>query len=801
MPALNAPIPKITPDSIPVVCAIIERDGLVLLAQRPHHKHLGGKWEFPGGKVDPGETPAQALIREIREELSCFITLGHELPHNEHTYDQTIIEMIPYLARLPGDITGIKPTEHIALAWVKPEELLDYDLAPADFPVVTAYQQYHESTPETSLNADRHMLRRQLIDQGRAAFAASQKHFQDDPAGAALQVRKQFAGYFGDLQEQLKGPLHARQVGGGKGPGFRYENLLFESHPGWDVSATLYLPATGTGPWPAVVVPVGHSGKQFPNYQFPCQYFARAGLAALVFDPPGVAGEKQTGNDHFADGVRCYLTGDTSGRYFVGDALCAMDYLATRSDVDTSHGFACTGVSGGGHTSVFAALLDDRVTAIAPSCCMGPQFEHVLERSYSNCPETLMIGRLRDGIDDCDLLSALTPRPLLVMAGSGDEIYRMEDSRALAKTVRQFYTQSGSPQQFTFFADESGHAYSLKQASIFTAWLRQSWQLTDQPLLPSVAQEDYQLLAIEALQCHPNPAVNMRSLTQQRAKDFSNRRIAPDPEQLLRLIGMRDDTPTPFVESGASSRTWFHDWTESRIKTDPGIVVPLTQVSLAEDVPLLWHFNPDGRSKLMERGGMLMDAIGHLDRTGRKASLLAADLRGWGETTPAFAPFENVSWGGSDRFAAYVSASLGDAVEAGRIRDAWHLYHALPPHNRTVLHAVGAAGPVALHLAALTRSFNAVILYDAPGSYEDMLSTEDFNWPHDIVLPGVLQYYDLPLLAAAAGCPVHWLNPLDGAGQPLSAEECGRRSHDNLHWHDNVKPADHLAMLREMLYA
>ncbi len=187
-----------------------------------------------------------------------------------------------------------------------------------------------------------------------------------------------------------------------------------------------------------------------------------------------------------------------------------------------------------------------------------------------------------------------------------------------------------------------------------------------------------------------------------------------------------------------------------------------------------------------------MEAIGHLDRPGSKASLIAADLRGWGETAPEFAPFENVSWGGPDRFAAYIGASLGDA---------WLLRRALPTNTRTVLHAIGAAGPVALHLAALARSFSAVILHDAPGSYEDLLNTEAMNWPHDIILPGVLQHYDLPILAETAGCPVYWLNPRDGAGQPLSREECARRTHDNLHWHFDAKPADHLAMLRELLYA
>ena len=124
---------------IPVVCAVIERsDGRVLLAQRPANKHFPLKWEFAGGKVEVGEDPGAALIREIREELGCVITLSRALPRFFHRYGNVEIEMIPFVARLALDSPEPHPHEHLALAWVEPRELLGYDLAAADLPVVAA---------------------------------------------------------------------------------------------------------------------------------------------------------------------------------------------------------------------------------------------------------------------------------------------------------------------------------------------------------------------------------------------------------------------------------------------------------------------------------------------------------------------------------------------------------------------------------------------------------------------------------------------------------------------------------------
>jgi 8-oxo-dGTP diphosphatase len=129
----------VSPEPIPVVCALIERAGHVLVAQRPPHKHLPLKWEFAGGKVEPGESAEAAIVREIREELGCEFQITRALPRFTHAYAVTI-EMIPFVGRLAPGSAEPHPHEHVALRWATDGEVDALDLAPADRPVVAAWR-------------------------------------------------------------------------------------------------------------------------------------------------------------------------------------------------------------------------------------------------------------------------------------------------------------------------------------------------------------------------------------------------------------------------------------------------------------------------------------------------------------------------------------------------------------------------------------------------------------------------------------------------------------------------------------
>ena len=121
---------------VAVVCAIIFKEGRILLAQRPPGKKLSGQWEFAGGKIEPGESAENALHRELREELGCSVRITRELAPVTHDYPWCRVVMTPFVCELAPGSDEPHPHEHTALAWVKPENLRDYDLAPADLPVV-----------------------------------------------------------------------------------------------------------------------------------------------------------------------------------------------------------------------------------------------------------------------------------------------------------------------------------------------------------------------------------------------------------------------------------------------------------------------------------------------------------------------------------------------------------------------------------------------------------------------------------------------------------------------------------------
>ena len=124
-----------------VAMALIDADGRVLLARRPEGKPMAGLWEFPGGKVDAGETPEAALIRELDEELSIDVSESCLAPFTfaSHAYDDFHLLMPLYVCRVWDGI--VRPREGQQTKWVRPNQLRDYPMPPADRPLVAMLEE------------------------------------------------------------------------------------------------------------------------------------------------------------------------------------------------------------------------------------------------------------------------------------------------------------------------------------------------------------------------------------------------------------------------------------------------------------------------------------------------------------------------------------------------------------------------------------------------------------------------------------------------------------------------------------
>ncbi|QRY56348.1 (deoxy)nucleoside triphosphate pyrophosphohydrolase [Sphingobacterium siyangense] len=120
-------------DLIKVVCGIIFKDDLVLICRRKSEKSLGGYWEFPGGKVEDGESNEESLLRELIEELNLTVKIKRHFFDTVHQYDNGAIELISFICETEN--IASESTDHDQLEWVKISDLLNWKLAPADIPI------------------------------------------------------------------------------------------------------------------------------------------------------------------------------------------------------------------------------------------------------------------------------------------------------------------------------------------------------------------------------------------------------------------------------------------------------------------------------------------------------------------------------------------------------------------------------------------------------------------------------------------------------------------------------------------
>jgi dienelactone hydrolase len=592
------------------------------------------------------------------------------------------------------------------------------------------------------------------------------------------------------------GDREARTVSTGEAGPVRVENVLFESLPGWEVNASVYRPE-GDGPHPAVVCPSGHSAKTNPPYQLPPQVFARNGYVAVAFDAPG-RGEKAPGSDHFEEGVVGYLVEHWSQAFFVADALACLDYLCARPDVDPDAGLAVTGVSGGGVTSLYVGLLDDRVDAVAPVCCLAELDVEVLSDLYTACPEQFGHGLLAAGVGWADLVGALAPTPCLAVAGAEDATKPVDSARRVHDAAADLYAAAGAPDRLDLFVDgDSGHDYTVAMAVEGARWFDR--HLPGVPGGEGVAPvdpDDLTLLAPGDLHCHPRTGVNMFSVLRDRALALRESRADPVPgrEALAAAVAglLAVDPPVEPVatEHRGGNRVWASRIEEVSVRaparSDAGPAPDLPGVFVSresDDAPrpgLLW-LDEGGRWEPLRQDGYLAGAVQPFEADPDPATpcLLSLDLSGIGRLDPAPVPYDVAGWNDVRRILSYLAVGNAEPVAGLRVRDALCGLACLRdrPDVDTTRLAVGGRGlgaVVALHAALLAPDVGRVVCLDPLVSFEALARASPREWPASTVVPGALARYDLPGVAAVLaddGVDVRVHDPRDARRERLSAVE------------------------------
>lgn len=591
--------------------------------------------------------------------------------------------------------------------------------------------------------------------------------FKDEAAWRAYtaELRRKFAASLASMGFQAeRGPVRARTVGRKDCGAFAIENVVFDSLPGWPVNATVWTPdpRRWAPPWRVIITPVGHNGKYNASEQFPPQVFAANGFLSVSFDPPGF-GEKAPGNNHFTDGVRCYLGGHNPLGFFLADVCRAIDYAASRGDTDLRGGVAVTGVSGGGFSSIGAAIVDRRVSVIGPSCFGLPDEEHPIRNGYAGCPETQWLGRFADGIGLEEMLIAARFVPTLLMAGRHDSVLTAPAMRRLARDVKAAYQGAGVGERVSLLIDDCGHAYTVAQAQAFVRWVRRWWNIS--PRAPVYAvRGGPRLLKPEELQCRPPLKLTMASFAAADARRGARTHSRHD----LRKLAQLDERVQPLrAVRGQPAKLWTHELTELSLRDDPGWELPATQVrrlsAKSPEQVLLW-FDARGRWTALHQWGWINRAVEFFTPGKFNLSVLSVDLPGWGDTRPTPAPWDVVGWGGVDRGLAYLSAATGFPVMAMRLHEAVRALRHVRGNRlkrRVYLGGHGLGANIAALAAWLEGPVGGLVLTEPLAAFAELATAPEVAWPHDAYFPGILKIADFSEALRLARTPAIIVGPRD----------------------------------------
>jgi len=307
------------------------------------------------------------------------------------------------------------------------------------------------------------------------------------------------------LTKFQKTPLNAKVTGKLERENFMVEKIIFESHPGFYVTAAMFIPKKLPKPAPAVIYCSGHTELGFRSdvYQRVMINLAEKGFVVFAFDPIG-QGERlqyvdpQTGKsklggsttEHSYAGVQTLLTGTSLSDYFIRDGVRAIDYLETRKEVDAKR-IGITGRSGGGTQSALIAAYDDRIYAAAPECYIT-SFKRLLQSIGPQDAEQNPFHFIKNGMDHADFLHIRAPKPALIITTTHD-FFSQQGARETFAEVQKSYSAFGLHENIQFTEDFGKHESTKNNRETLYAFFQKHLQLpgdnSDHEINPFTVEE------------------------------------------------------------------------------------------------------------------------------------------------------------------------------------------------------------------------------------------------------------------------------------------------------------------------
>ena len=603
--------------------------------------------------------------------------------------------------------------------------------------------------------------------EGDSARRRASLNTKQDAENYILDVRSKIAQCFGPWPE--KTPLNARITGIIERDTYKIEKVIFDSRPGFPVTANLYIPKGRNFPLPGVIGTCGHGdpAKATPIYQSFAQGLARQGYVVLIFDPIGQGERVQYltkdlkpihgigVSEHNYSGKQMVLNGESLSSWFTWDCIRCVDYLLSRTEVDPKH-IGVTGNSGGGTQATWLCGVEPRLTMAAPSCFVvgfEQNLKNELPADIEQCPP----GAISMGLDHLDFIAAMAPRPVILLSQEKD-FFDVRGAQKSFMELKKLYKLLGAEDNIQFFAGPEYHGFSKHNREAMYSWFNKITGISDAKTEPELKLED-----IELLWCTPHGQVGesgprtLASFTKETSQSLKIKRGISKGGALKKLVesslklSARVGMPEYRILRTDSGRLYpkKHAATYA-VETEPGISIPVYRLSDAELISrppagikraILYvsHLSAD---KELRDESFLKELI--LSEPG--SAVYACDVRGIGESRPNTCGDDFFGSYGNDYFYAAHSIMLNTPYTGQKTYDLLRIIDWLIScgHEEIHLSAKGWGTIPGTFAAILSDRVKQVTFKNALRSYSEIAENEEFNWPLSTLLPGVLKHFDLP---------------------------------------------------------